>query len=41
MTTLGTRATDLVQLFPVPTNDAQGLLSFYFLVHGSRHGTRK
>jgi hypothetical protein len=35
--TLGTRATDLVQLLPVPTIDAQGLLSFYFLVHGSRH----
>lgn len=35
--TLGTRATDLVQLLPVPTVDPQGLLSFYFLVHGSRH----
>lgn len=35
--TLGTRATDLVQLMPVPVVDVHGLLSFYFLVHGSRH----
>lgn len=35
--TLGTRATDLVQLLPVPTIDGHGLLSLYFLVHGSRH----
>lgn len=35
--TLGTRATDLVQLLPVPTVDDHGILSLYFLVHGSRH----
>ena len=35
--TMGTRATDLVQLLPVPTVDEHGLLAFYFLVHGSRH----
>lgn len=35
--TLGTRATDLVQLLPVPTIDGHGLLSLYFLVHGSRY----
>ncbi len=35
--TLGTRATDPVQLLPVPQVDEQGVLSFYFLVHGSRY----
>ena len=35
--TLGTRATDLVQLLPAPTIDEHGLFSIYFLVHGSRH----
>ncbi len=35
--TLGTRATDLVQLLPAPTIDKHGLFSIYFLVHGSRH----
>lgn len=34
--TLGTRATDLVQLLPVPTVD-EGIVSFHFLVHGGRH----
>ena len=35
--TLGTRATDLVQLLPVPTVDDHGIMSLYFLVHGSRY----
>ncbi len=35
--TLGTRATDVVQLLPVPRVHEHGIVSFYFLVHGSRH----
>jgi hypothetical protein len=35
--TLGTRATDHVQLLPVPRANAAGVLSLYFLVHGARH----
>lgn len=35
--TLGTRASDRVQLLPVPVVDDRGLVSFYFLLHGGRH----
>ncbi len=35
--TLGTRATDHVQLLPVPRANEAGILSLYFLVHGARH----
>lgn len=35
--TLGTRATDHVQLLPVPRANEAGVLSLYFLVHGARH----
>jgi hypothetical protein len=35
--TLGTRATDHVQLLPVPRTNEAGVLSLYFLVHGARH----
>lgn len=35
--TLGTRATDHVQLLPVPRRNAAGSLSLHFLVHGTRH----
>lgn len=35
--TLGTRATDHVQLLPVPRRNAAGSLSLHFLVHVTRH----
>lgn len=35
--TLGARATDNVQLLPMPRRNAGGALSLQFLVHGARH----